>query len=106
MKRLPLEGRNSNEKHAPLHDLQVRDEILFEYFPLESETRLLEIGVGSGFTPFRLARQIRSITGVDVAAGNVATLVRTVTGRVSRDATLPAPDEADIRLAIQLHRLA
>jgi SAM-dependent methyltransferase len=80
-KRMRPSFRISDLWKAPLHDLQIRDEILFQYFPLESNTRLLEIGVGSGFTPFRLARQIRSITGVDVAAGNVASLVRTVTGR-------------------------
>ncbi len=66
---------------APLHDLQIRDEILFQYFPLSSDTQLLEIGPGSGFTTFHLARQIRSITAVDVAAGNITSLRRDIRER-------------------------
>jgi len=66
---------------APLHDLQIRDEILFQYFPLAGDTQLLEIGPGSGFTAFHLARQIRSITAVDVAAGNIASLRRDIQDR-------------------------
>jgi len=35
---------------------------------------VLEVGPGSGFTAFRLAREIRSLTLLDVAPGNIAQL--------------------------------
>ena len=63
--------RVSDIYRAPLHDLPIRDEILFQYLPLTPDMDLLEIGPGSGITAFRLARQVRSITLADVAQGNV-----------------------------------
>ncbi len=56
---------------APLHDFPIRDEILYQYLPLSAEMDVLEIGPGSGFTAFRLARQVRSLTLVDVAVANM-----------------------------------
>ena len=59
---------------APLHDFPIRDEILYQYLPLSPDMDLLEIGPGSGVTAFRLARQVQSITLLDVAPGNVSSL--------------------------------
>lgn len=54
---------------APLHDFPIRDEILYQFLPLSPEMDVLEIGPGSGFTAFRLARTVRRMTRVDVSAG-------------------------------------
>ncbi len=51
---------------APLHDFPIRDEILFQFLPLCSTMEALEIGPGSGFTAFRLSRQVQRLTLVDV----------------------------------------
>ena len=59
---------------APLHDFPIRDEILYQYLPLSSQMDVLEIGPGSGFTAFRLARQVRHLALLDIAADNVARL--------------------------------
>ena len=61
---------------APLHDFPIRDEILYQYLPLSAGMDVLEIGPGSGFTAFRLARQVRSLTLVDVAVEVVTDLDR------------------------------
>ncbi len=66
--------RPSDIYRAPLHDFPIRDEILYQYLPLSRNLDLLEIGPGSGFTAFRLAREVRSLTLVDVASANIATL--------------------------------
>jgi SAM-dependent methyltransferase len=63
--------RLSDIHRAPLHDFPIRDEILYQYLPLSSEMDILEVGPGSGFTAFRLAPQIRSLTLLDVTPGNV-----------------------------------
>jgi SAM-dependent methyltransferase len=65
---------------APFHDLPVRDEILFQYLPLSSSLELLEIGPGSGFTAFRLARQVKQLTLVDVARQSIARLEQALRG--------------------------
>jgi SAM-dependent methyltransferase len=59
---------------APLNDFPIRDEILYQYLPFSPNMDVLEIGPGSGFTAFRLARQVRSLTLVDVAAKSLAKL--------------------------------
>ncbi len=59
---------------APLHDFPIRDEILLSYFPLSGEMEMLEIGPGSGFTAFWLARQVRHVTLLDVAEETVGEL--------------------------------
>ncbi len=59
---------------APAHDLPIRDEILYQYLPLSPDMKVLEVGPGTGFTAFRLARRVRHITSVGVAAENVAQL--------------------------------
>lgn len=65
---------------APLHDFPIRDEILYQYLPLSSVMDVLEIGPGSGFTAFRLARQVRHLAAVDVAANNVRLLRKKLKG--------------------------
>ena len=40
---------------APLHDFPVRDEILFQYLPLQPEMDVAEVGLGTGFTSCWLA---------------------------------------------------
>ena len=57
--------------NAPLHDFPIRDEILYQYLPLFADMRVLEVGPGSGFTAFRLARQVRHLTLLDAAAANI-----------------------------------
>ncbi len=59
---------------APLHDFPIRDEVLYQYLPLSPDMDVLEIGPGSGFSAFRLARQVRHLTSVDIAAYNIEQL--------------------------------
>lgn len=59
---------------APLHDFPIRDEVLYQYLPLSPDMDVLEVGPGSGFTAFRLARQVRHLTSVDIAANNIEQL--------------------------------
>lgn len=59
---------------APIHDLPVRDEILYQYLRLSRDMNVLEIGPGSGFTAFRLSRLVKHILLIDVAAQSVAHL--------------------------------
>jgi SAM-dependent methyltransferase len=56
---------------APLHDMPIRDEILFQYLPLPPDGSVLEVGPGSGFTAFRMSPHVRRMTLVDVGAGHV-----------------------------------
>ena len=64
---------------APLSDLPIRDEILYQYLPLSPEMEVLEVGPGTGFTAYRLARLVKSLTIVDVAAPNIARLGKSLT---------------------------
>jgi len=41
---------------------------------IDARTLLIEVGPGTGFTAFRLARMVKSMTIVDVAAGNITRL--------------------------------
>ncbi len=59
---------------APLHDLPMRDEIIFQYLPLTADMSVLEVGPGVGFTAFRLARQVRHITLLDIASESILQL--------------------------------
>ena len=59
---------------APLHDFPIRDEILYQYLPLAAESDILEVGPGSGFTAFRMARHVRRLTLMDAAPGPLAKL--------------------------------
>lgn len=70
----PPSLRWSDLWEAPLHDFPIRDEILYQYLPLSRESEVLEIGPGSGFTAFRLARRVRRLTLVDVADAAVLEL--------------------------------
>jgi SAM-dependent methyltransferase len=59
---------------APLTDLPIRDEILFQYLPLPESAEVLEIGPGSGFTAFRFSRLVKQLAIVDIAAENIERL--------------------------------
>jgi len=59
---------------APLHDFTIREGILYRYLPLSPTMEVLEVGPGSGFTAFRLARQVRQLTLVEIAAEVIAVL--------------------------------
>jgi SAM-dependent methyltransferase len=59
---------------APLHDLPMRDEIIFQYFPLSSDMSVLEVGPGAGFTAFHLAPQVRHVTLLDIASETIVQL--------------------------------
>ncbi len=82
---LPAAGRQRRASRfsdiwkAPLSDLPIRDEILYQYLPLSPELEVLEVGPGTGFTAYRLARLVKSLTILDVAAPNIARLRRSLT---------------------------
>jgi SAM-dependent methyltransferase len=63
---------------APLHDLPIRDEILFQYLTLNRDMRALEVGPGSGYTAFRVSRLVRGLTLAEVGADNVVQLRRSL----------------------------
>jgi SAM-dependent methyltransferase len=66
--------RWSDVWRAPLHDFPLRDEILDQFMPLPPSSDVLEIGPGSGFTAFRLARSVKRVTVADVAEAAVQVL--------------------------------
>jgi SAM-dependent methyltransferase len=66
--------RWSDVWRAPLHDLPMRDEIIFQYLPLASDMSVLEVGPGVGFTAFRLAPRVRHITLLDIASDSISQL--------------------------------
>jgi len=72
--------RLSDIWRAPFHDLPIRDEIVYQYLPLGCEMAVLEVGPGSGFTAFRLARHVRRIVSLDAAPHNIARLKGTMSG--------------------------
>jgi SAM-dependent methyltransferase len=82
---------------APLHDYPIRDEILSQFMPLAAGSDVLEVGPGSGFTAFRLARHAREITLLDAAPLALEALRRTL-GRIPNIrfacADVAAPDLA------------
>jgi len=51
---------------APFHDFPIRDFLLYTYWPLASGVEVLEVGPGSGYTAFRLARRVRHVTVSDI----------------------------------------
>lgn len=53
---------------APLHDFPMRDEILYQCLPLSSNMSILEIGPGSGFSAFRMSREVGRLSLLDVSA--------------------------------------
>jgi SAM-dependent methyltransferase len=67
-------ARWSDLWRAPLHDFPLRDEILAQYMPLAPASDVLEIGPGSGFTAFRLARAVTRMTAADVAEAAIDAL--------------------------------
>jgi SAM-dependent methyltransferase len=73
-------ARFSDLWKAPLHDFPIRDEILFQYLSLTPDMDVLEVGPGGGFTAFRLARSVRRLTLLDVAAGNLSRLRNVLRG--------------------------
>ena len=72
--------RLSDAWRAPFHDLPIRDEIIYQCLPLGREMAVLEVGPGSGFTAFRLARHVREIVSLDAAPHNIARLQMTLKG--------------------------
>jgi SAM-dependent methyltransferase len=76
----PAGARLSDLWRAPFHDFPVRDEILHQHLALDSTSNVLEIGPGSGFTAFRLARRVRSLTLADVSPEAVAALAADLEG--------------------------
>ena len=70
---------------APLHDFPIRDEILYQYASLSPEMEVLEVGPGSGFTAFRLARQIRRLTLLDISAEALTDLNKKLGERLNLD---------------------
>jgi SAM-dependent methyltransferase len=66
--------RLSDLWRAPLTDLPVRDELIRQYVPRSPRMKILEIGPGSGFPAFRMAREVGALTLMEVAAGNAAIL--------------------------------
>lgn len=61
-----------------MHDLPIREEILFQYLPLSPAMDVLEVGPGTGFTAFTLSRLVNRITLLDIAEGAMQTLKRTL----------------------------
>lgn len=59
---------------APITDLPVRDEILYQYLPLSKELEVMEIGPGTGFIAFRLSRAVKNLFLIDVSATNIVAL--------------------------------
>ncbi len=60
--RLPsARWRLSDLWRAPLTDLPVRDELIRQYVPRSPRMKILEVGPGSGFPAFRMAREVGSI---------------------------------------------
>jgi len=59
---------------APVHDFPIRDEILFQFTPPISGGKYLEIGAGSGYTAYCLARQADQLTIADFAEVTLADL--------------------------------
>jgi SAM-dependent methyltransferase len=71
--RRPLSTAN-HRRDAPLGDLPIRDEIIYQYLPLNQASDVLEIGPGNGYTAYWLAQQLRSLTLVDIAAQSLRAL--------------------------------
>jgi SAM-dependent methyltransferase len=78
---LPSIGwRLSDLWRAPLTDLPVRDELIRQYVPLSPQMDVMEVGPGSGFPAFRMAREVGTLTLLEVAAGSAARLRRKFEG--------------------------
>ncbi|MGH9397606.1 MAG: class I SAM-dependent methyltransferase [Terriglobia bacterium] len=91
--------RWSDVWRSPLHDLPIRDEILYQYLPLSPEMDVLEVGPGSGFTAFRLSRRVNHLTLLDIAQGTVERLKRLQDGLLNLDfacADVCAPNLCEI----------
>jgi SAM-dependent methyltransferase len=61
---------------APVHDLPIRDEILYQFVPPLPGFKVLEVGPGSGFTAYALSRQVEHLTLVDYAETTLVDLRR------------------------------
>ena len=61
---------------APVHDLPIRDEILYQFVPRLPGFKVLEVGPGSGFTAYTLSRRVEHLTLVDYAELTLADLRR------------------------------
>ena len=56
---------------APLHDLPLRNEMLFENMQLDPAATVLEVGPGSGFTTFLLSHMVREVCSLDVGKDQI-----------------------------------
>ena len=70
----PLQVRHTDLWKAPLHDLTLRDELLSQFLPLPRDAEVLEVGPGTGFTAYWLARQVKRLTLLDVAQRSIERL--------------------------------
>jgi SAM-dependent methyltransferase len=61
---------------APVHDLPIRDEILYQFVPPLPGFKVLEVGPGSGFTAYAISRQVEHLTLVDYAETTLVDLRR------------------------------
>jgi len=94
--------RISDLWNAPLSDLPIRDELIYQYLPTSHAMELLEIGPGTGFTAFYLSRMVKNMTIVDVAPENISRLGR-VLGSI-RNVNLVCADLCTPGLATNLKR--
>jgi SAM-dependent methyltransferase len=66
--------RFSDLWNAPIHDFPIRDEILYQCLILSKTMSVLEIGPGSGFTAFRMSREVHDSTLVDLSEQSIGQL--------------------------------
>lgn len=83
---------------APVHDLPIRDEILYQFVPPLPGFKVLEVGPGSGFTAYSLSRQVEHLTLVDYAETTLVDLRRKLGAKnairfVRADLSRPGLDE-------------
>ncbi len=61
---------------APVHDLPLRNEILFENLAFAPDMRVLEVGPGAGYTAFLLARTVSELAVIDISDQHLRDLER------------------------------
>ncbi len=66
---------------APLHDLPIRDEILYQFLPASGDEHVLEIGPGAGFTAYCISRMFKTLTLLDVSAEHLAVVQKALSER-------------------------
>ena len=71
-------SRISDIWKAPFHDLPIREDLIYQYLPRWEGMELMEIGPGSGFAAFRLAREGPRVTMVEYPSAGVERLEATL----------------------------